>query len=53
MSPPFKFKARMKLFPNYAVLSLLVLFAIVPLIILVFNSLKDPGRVGAQPARPT
>ena len=37
------------LFPNYAVLVLLLLFALGPLVILVFNSLKSPAEIGGNP----
>jgi raffinose/stachyose/melibiose transport system permease protein len=37
------------LFPNYAVLALLLLFALGPLVILVFNSLKSPAEIGGNP----
>ena len=39
----------MNLLPNYAVLILLLLFAIGPLIILVFNSLKSQTEIGENP----
>jgi raffinose/stachyose/melibiose transport system permease protein len=39
----------MSLIPNYVVLLLLLLFALVPLVILAFNSLKDRAELGDNP----
>jgi raffinose/stachyose/melibiose transport system permease protein len=47
-----KLKHKMRLLPNYSVLSLLVAFALIPLIILVFNSLKSPRELGRNPLGP-
>ena len=52
MSAYGKLKARAKLLPNYTVLSLLVAFALIPLLILVFNSLKTPAELGRNPLGP-
>jgi raffinose/stachyose/melibiose transport system permease protein len=40
------------LLPNYAVLLLLVFFALGPLVVLTFNSLKSPVEVGLNPLGP-
>ncbi len=40
------------LIPNYAVLGALLLFALGPLLILVFNSLKDRAELGRNPLGP-
>ncbi len=52
MSVLLKIKHGMGLLPNYSVLSLLVAFALIPLIILVFNSLKTPAELGRNPLGP-
>lgn len=47
-----RLRRRMALLPNYAVLLLLVLFALGPLAVLAFNSLKSPAEVGLNPLGP-
>ncbi len=42
-------RRQMSLIPNYVVLLVLLLFAIVPLVILAFNSLKDRAEIGSNP----
>jgi raffinose/stachyose/melibiose transport system permease protein len=42
-------RRRMNLLPNYVVITLLLIFALGPLLILFFNSLKSPADAGANP----
>jgi raffinose/stachyose/melibiose transport system permease protein len=37
------------LFPNYLVLTLLLIFALGPLVLLIFNALKSPAEIGQNP----
>jgi raffinose/stachyose/melibiose transport system permease protein len=47
-----RLRRRIALLPNYAVLWLLVFFALGPLVVLTFNSLKSPAEVGLNPLGP-
>ena len=49
MKFPFIRRRRSNLMPNYAILTLLVCMSLVPLIILGFNSLKNPVELGRNP----
>ena len=47
-----KQKREVSLVPNYLVLSLLVMFALGPIMVLGFNSLKSNAEVGINPLGP-
>jgi len=47
-----RFRRRDSLLPNYAVLTLYLLFALLPLLILVFNSLKSRPELANDPLGP-
>ena len=47
-----RFRQRDSLLPNYAVLTLYLLFALLPLLILVFNSLKSRPELANDPLGP-
>lgn len=48
----FKAGRDISLAPNYILLILLVAFALGPLVILLFNSVKDPASIGRNPLGP-
>jgi raffinose/stachyose/melibiose transport system permease protein len=48
----FKLRRRLALLPNYVVLTLLVCFALGPLFVLAFNSLKTQAEIGRNPLGP-
>ena len=52
MKWPFKKGREINLAPNYILLILFVAFALGPLIILLFNSVKDPASIGRNPLGP-
>jgi raffinose/stachyose/melibiose transport system permease protein len=52
MSQPFKALRRSRLGFNYLVLTLVVVFAISPLVVMVFNSLKTSAELGRNPLGP-
>jgi raffinose/stachyose/melibiose transport system permease protein len=52
MSRFFHFRRRESLLPNYFVLTLYLIFALVPLLILVFNSLKSRPELADNPLGP-
>lgn len=52
MSILFKKRRNVTLVPNYVVLILLMIFALGPLVVLGFNSLKDSAELGSNPLGP-
>jgi len=52
MSLYFHFRRRESLLPNYVVLTLYLIFALVPLLILLFNSLKSRAELANDPLGP-
>jgi raffinose/stachyose/melibiose transport system permease protein len=49
LRPQGKAHREPNLFPNYLILTLLLIFALGPLVLLVFNSLKSPAEIGGNP----
>ena len=49
MKPQARAHREPNLLPNYLILTLLLIFALGPLVLLVFNSLKSPAEIGGNP----